>query len=253
VAACRWNLSAYKDWDGLAFPEQILDSAPTAITHERTLSFSRHALVGSPSSYSGVESHTASGWDHAWAAVVSAELCTSAPALLQQLDLRASPGTELLVNGMLVARTRSHVSTSTAFPRGPETATPFVRWVSRGCDHVQLRMYDPPRCPAGHAESVLPTLESFSAPVTEVRIAHSNTSIILCASSECSDTEKFPIDADMRQLVVHLSWHDRTLRQGVGHVDADGVEHAPADWVRPALCLRHCATEQSASGDACMN
>lgn len=235
--SCRWNLSDSTAWDGLSFPDHIVASTPTATTYEKSLSFTRQALSGPPSSYSGDVPQALAGLDGPWAAVVSAELCTSASALLQYLELWATPGTELLVNGTLVARTRPHSSTSSAFPRGPQTPAPFVRWASRGCDHIELRMYDPPKCPAGHAESVLPIPEPSTVPLRELRIAHSNTSVILCASADCSDAKKFPIEADVQQLVVHILWRDSTLQQGVGYVDADGELHAPADWVRPGMSL----------------
>ena len=167
-----------------------------------------------------------------WAAVASAELCTPASALLQHVDLRGSPGTELLVNGAVVARTPRRSSSMAVFPRGPASAIPFVRWASRGCDYIQLRMFEPPKCPAGHAESVLPIPVPSPEPLKELRIAHSNTSVILCASEDCSESRNFPIGAHVQQLVVHISWRDNTVQQSVAHIDADGKQYAPTDWVR---------------------
>jgi hypothetical protein len=220
------------EWDGLSFPEQILDSAPAFTTYEKTLSFTRHGLSGPSSTPGKAVPPALVGLEHGWAAVVSAEICTSAAALLQHLELRATPGTELLVNGAVVARARAHDSSSAAFPRGPETATPFVRWVSRGCDNIQLRMYDPLPCPAGHAESLLVTPAPSETPLGELRIAYSNTSVILCISEDCSDAKQFRISAETQKLVVHVAWDNRTVHQGVGLVDTDGAMHDPVDWVR---------------------
>ena len=230
---CRWNLSNSAEWDGLSFPVHVLDSSPITTTYEKTLAFTRQGLSGPPASHSGAVPKALTALESGpWAAVVSAQLCTPTSGLLQHLDVRATPGTEVLLNGTVVARTTRRSSSVAAFPRGPPSATPFVRWASRGCDHIQLRMYDPPKCPAGHAESVLPIPEPSPDPLKELRIAHSNTSVILCASADCSESRKFPIGADVQQLVVHVSWRDNTLQQSVGYIDADGNQHAPAEWVR---------------------
>lgn len=220
-------------WDGLSFPEQVLATTPIATTYESTLSFTRRSLAGAPASISGGVPDVLADLHHNWAAVVSAELCTASPAVLQHLDLQATPGTELLINGHLVARTRQHAVSSSNFPRGLESSTPFVRWVSRGCDTIQLRLFEPPSCPAGHVEPLLQTLEQPAPTLQELRIAHSNTSVVLCGTIDCSRTNTYPLSGDMQQLLLHVNWRGDELRQGVGYVDAAGNYYPPEDWVRP--------------------
>ena len=164
-----------------------------------------------------------------WAAQATGYIC-SAASMWQQLQLHAVPGMQLLLDGYLAAATAAEGAVE-PYPRGPAVDAVVLRWAQPGCAHVQLRLFEPPRCGQRHVE-VLASPPAPALPLAEVTVAYSNSSVMLCAGSGCSRSQRVALVSGTRVLVVRLEWKDGTLTQQLRFTGDDLRESAPEDWVR---------------------
>jgi hypothetical protein len=221
-------MSGRKWWNGLHFPIEILSAPPDAVTFESSLNFNRSKTSGPLAEMvAGRQEGTPSG---PWAALATGHLCSSG-RLLQQLQLHATPRTQLLLDGALVATTRPE-STVQMYPLGPPTAALYVHWVQRGCSEVQVRFFEPPKCGENHVEALLFDSQP-GRPLEEVKLAYARGSLMLCGDRDCTDNRRFNIDGAVSALVLQLEWDSGGLMQRITYTMQDGSVHSPEDWVSP--------------------
>lgn len=164
----------------------------------------------------------------AWAAQATGYICSNSSAW-QQLQLHAVPGTQLLVDGTPAITTAADGAVE-AFPRGPAVDGLALHWAAPGCTHVQLRMFEPPRCAAGHVEA-LAAPPAPTPPLAEVTMAYSNASVVLCGGRGCAQSLRVDLGRDARLLMLHVSWSAGALVQRVWFFDASGEQHGSDEWV----------------------
>eukprot|EP00892_Ulva_mutabilis_P009419 jgi/Ulvmu1/684/UM010_0056.1 len=264
LAACSpgfhvkwWDLSRHDWWDGDQFPEAVVTYPADVETAHQTLSFIRQQTAGNIQGPWGVVNFTG-----AWAAQATGYVCSSASSW-QYLQLHAMPGTQLIIDGRLAVATAADGAVE-AYPRGPAVDALALRWAPPGCAQLQLRMFEPPRCGPGHIEE-LSAPPPPSPPLTEVTVAYSNSSVMLCGGLGCPQSQRVTLPRGAGDIVVRMEWAGGTLTQSLSYTDSEDHETSPEGWVLsnegsvPAnadvLRLEHvpAAYDQSAQAPAIVN
>ena len=215
-------------WAGTDFPWEVLSATPSAITYDSAIAFSKTAAADN---FEGV---TWSGepLTGAFAARASAQVCSIARSW-QQLELLATPGTQLLVDGITAAVSARPASAS-QFPRGSSQHALFVHWVSPGCHSLEVLFYEPPVCGADHVETMAADT-GVIAELGDLRIAYSNTSAVLCADPQCTQTRQVIVPASARGLRWSVRAFGGTALQSIVMFGEDMVDIEGATQVRMTM------------------
>lgn len=244
---CRWDMSGQR-WSGTDFPWDILSDTPSAVTHESVVSFSKPAAAVH---MDGV-SWTGEPVNGPFAARASAQICSVARSW-QQLQLLATPGTQMRIDGITAAVSAERASAST-YPRGSARYALHVHWMPPGCHGIEIFFFEPPACGHNHVEA-LATKAGILAELGEVRIAYSNTSAVLCADASCASTRQLTVPPTARGLSWSLVITTDTVLQSVQMLDKDMTALEGASQVRrqrhssavAAICTHFVSASVSAS------
>ena len=226
VSVCRWDMSSSSSWDGTAFPEAVVSSIATVTTQESALHFAKPA---DRSALAGVQWPPGSELAAPFAARARGYACSAANAW-QQIELEATPGTQLRINGVTVAESPRGGS-ATPFRRGPPSKALFFHWLEPGCVDVDVLFYEPPFCGANHVEQLSGDSELLQVH-HEAKVAYSDTSTVLCADIGCRDVVALPVGGASKALKLRVTLIGDTLTQTATMLTADGAVDEQLSLVR---------------------
>ena len=169
-----------------------------------------------------------------FAARASGHVCSSVHAW-RQLELWATPGAQLRIDGVSVAATE-HAATH-PYPRGAAKRVSYFQWVEPGCHELELLFFEPHRCSANHVE-VMELVHAEARAVQEVSIAYNNESALLCADAACGATVQAAVTAAARSMRLELSLANQQLTQRLVMLASDDTRIEESAVVRSLLSKR---------------
>jgi hypothetical protein len=210
-------MSSDLSWDGISFPEHMLVEEPNLETMESSISFNRPTNASMFIGVTWPQNGTILG---AFAARAKGTACSTSHAW-QQLQLFATPGTQLRIDGVTVAMTKGNGVLQHNFPRGSPSLAVYLQWIEPGCYDIEVLFFEPRPCSSNHVEATKMDLQAKLA-LKEVKIAYSNTSTLACADEACSSTVETAMSPQSKSLKFWVRLERGTLTQQLSLLTKEG-------------------------------
>jgi hypothetical protein len=219
-------MTQYRKWSGTSFPEEMLSFQPDVTTQQATIDFHKPA---DSSLLAGVAWPSGVALAAPFAARASGHVCSSS-RVWEQLELVATPGTQLRINGVTAALTVPSVTAGT-YPRGSPAHALHFHWLAPGCYDLEVLFFEPPACGANHVE-LMAADRGVLQPLGDVRVAYTNASAVVCTDLACRKSQELAVGAKTVSIELVVALFGLTLVQTITMLDSEGRMDSGLTMVR---------------------